>query len=82
MLGSHSVFEADRSDHPSTEKLQSDTVDYVHSRHHGDSDDGTKPADNTHSSDNKEHMKGPLASAEPGEGEKDENVRRTKNERR
>ncbi|KAJ7706846.1 hypothetical protein B0H17DRAFT_1001264 [Mycena rosella] len=70
---SEASVKADRSHHAPSEKLQSDTVNYVHSRHQ---DDGT------HSQDSKERMDGPLSSAEPGEGKKDESVKRTTSETR
>ncbi|KAJ7453100.1 hypothetical protein FB451DRAFT_1100384 [Mycena latifolia] len=71
---SEATVKADRSDHSSPEQLQDATVDYTHSRHHGD--------EQPHSEDGKEHMEGPLSSAGPGEAKPDEKVKRTFSETR
>ncbi|KAJ7182616.1 hypothetical protein C8R43DRAFT_869045, partial [Mycena crocata] len=62
---SEASVKADRSDHTSSDSLQKDTVDYVHSRHHAKNED-----DPNYSEDNKERMKGPLSSAEPSNTKK------------
>ncbi|KAF8144053.1 hypothetical protein K438DRAFT_1632445 [Mycena galopus ATCC 62051] len=53
---SEASVKADRSDHPPTDKLQNDTVDYVHSRHGTNQEDAPN-----HSADKKERTEGPLA---------------------
>ncbi|KAJ6530373.1 hypothetical protein DFH09DRAFT_934329, partial [Mycena vulgaris] len=72
---SEATVKADRSDHTSAEELQKDTVAYTHARHGEESSD-----DANYSGDSKERMDGPLSSAEPAEGQKDESVKRTTSE--
>ncbi|KAJ7087615.1 hypothetical protein B0H15DRAFT_754550, partial [Mycena belliarum] len=54
---SEATVKADRADHSDMETMQKNTVDYTHSRHHGDAD---KP---TRSNDKEERVEGPLSSA-------------------
>ncbi|KAJ6492281.1 hypothetical protein C8R45DRAFT_193621, partial [Mycena sanguinolenta] len=53
---SEASVKADRPDHPPPEKLQDETVDYVHSRHGAGNEDAPN-----HSDDKNERVEGPLA---------------------